>query len=519
MAGAKKLKIGIIDIVTRNPKPTLYGRIMHGNLASIMPQSLAVWCEEMGHDVTFICYTGAEDLERDFPDDMDILFISAFTQSAQFSYAVSNFFRKRGVVTVLGGPHARCYPEDSQHYFDYVAGLTDKTVVSDILANCTPQKPYGRLISARKHPEQLPGVRERWKYIESTLAKTATNFKMVPMIASLGCPYTCSFCIDSVIKYQPLDYITIRDDLKFLLTKFNRPVVGWHDPNFGVRFDEIISVIEEADPERRLRFVAESSLTLLSEERCKRLAEVGFEGILPGIESWYDVGNKSRTGNLKAREKMLQISDHVNMIMRHIPYMQTNFILGLDSDAGEEPFELTKEFMDRTPGAFPAYSLFSAFGEAAPLNLELQRAERVLRSPHHFLNNNLAMNIKPVNYSWTEFYDRLVDITKYSFSLKAIARRAKATPQWTPRWMNIVRAISSEGFGRIKYHSMLRERLETDKSLRAFFERETETIPDFYVNTIKQDLGKYWEYLPEGGMEHDQNAYLHKTASAAAAAQ
>ena len=514
---SKKLRIGILDIVTRNPKPTLYGRIMHGNLASIMPQALAVWCEEAGHDVTFICYTGAEDLVENYPDDMDILFIGAFTQSAQLAYAVSSMFRKRHVVTVLGGPHARCYPEDSQQYFDYVLGFTDKQLVHDVLSECAQHRPQGVLLAAKKQPAELPGVQERWKFISSTLSKTATNFKMVPMIGSLGCPYTCSFCIDSVVKYQPLDFQQIHDDIQFLLTKFNRPVVGWHDPNFGVRFDDYLNVIEKADPDKRMRFVAESSLSLLSEERVIRLANAGFEAMLPGIESWYDMGAKSKTGAKQAREKMLQISDHINLIMRHIPYVQANFVLGLDNEEGEEPFELTKEFLDRTPGAFPAYSLFSAFGQAAPLNLELQKDGRVLRFPFHFLNNNEAMNIKPANYSWPEFYSRLVDLTKHSFSLKAIARRAAATKAWTPRWMNIVRAISSEGFGRIKYHTMMREKLDTDRPLRNFFERETESIPDFYTNRVKEQLGAFWEHLPKGGLEHDQNAYLKKSTAAAPA--
>jgi radical SAM family protein len=516
---AKKLRIGILDIVTRSPKPTLYGRIMNGNLASIMPQAIGVWCEEAGHEVSFICYTGGENLATDFPDDLDILFIAAFTQSAQLSYAISNLFRKRGVVTVLGGPHARCYPEDAQAYFDYVLGLTDRDVITDVLADCAPHQPEGRLISALKQPQELPGAQARWKYISSTLAKTATNFKMLPMIASLGCPYTCSFCIDSVIKYQPLDFGLIREDLKFILTKFRRPIVGWHDPNFGVKFDEILSVIDEADPERRMRFVAESSLSLLSEERCRRLASAGFEAVLPGIESWYDMGAKSKTGAKRARDKMLQISDHINMIMRHLPYVQTNFVLGLDCDEGPEPFELTKEFLDRTPGAFPAYSLFSAFGQAAPLNLDLQKSGRVLRSPFHFLNNNQAMNVKPLNYSWPEFYDRLIDLTKHSFTWKAIARRASATPGWTAKWMNVVRAVSSEGFGRIKYNTMLRERLDTDKQLRAFFERDTEEIPEFYTDRIKEELGPFWEHLPKGGIEHDQNAYMKKANAAAVAAQ
>ena len=69
------------------------------------------------------------------------------------------------------------------------------------------------------------------------------------------------------------------------------------------------------------------------------------------------------------------------MILRYVPYVQTNFVLGMDSDEGPEPFELTKRFLDLAPGAFPAYSLLSAFGRAAPLNLEYQRAGRVLPLP------------------------------------------------------------------------------------------------------------------------------------------
>jgi hypothetical protein len=37
----------------------------------------------------------------------------------------------------------------------------------------------------------------------------------------------------------------------------------------------------------------------------------------------------------------------------------------MDNDAGAEPFELTKRFIDSSPGAFPGFSLLTAFGEAA----------------------------------------------------------------------------------------------------------------------------------------------------------
>ena len=173
------------------------------------------------------------------------------------------------------------------------------------------------------------------------------------MIGSLGCPYTCSFCIDSVVDYQPLDHEQIQEDLRFLLTKMKRPCVGWHDPNFGIRFDETLSAIEEAVPPGAMDFAAESSLSILTEPHLRRMQKAGFKAILPGIESWYSMGGKSKTGANIGRAKVDQVSDHINQVLRYIPYLQANFVLGLDADEGDEPFELTKLFVEKTPGSIP----------------------------------------------------------------------------------------------------------------------------------------------------------------------
>jgi hypothetical protein len=503
----RKLRIGIIDLVTKGPTRALYARIMNASLASIMPQVVAVWCEEQGHDVTFVCYTGFENLTDELPENVDLVFIGAFTEAAQAAYALSNLFRSRGAITVLGGPHARCYPQDAQQYFDYVVGFTDKAVISEILNDCSQYRPMGVHLSAQQQPQSLPGVRERWKFVESTLRK-ALFLKVVPMLGSLGCPYTCSFCIDSVVSYQPLDFEVMKDDLSFLLQKFKRPLVGWHDPNFGVRFDDYMNAIEEAVPRGRIDFIAESSLSLLSEPHVRRLKHNGFKAVLPGIESWYDLGTKSKTGRMTGIDKVKRVSEHINMILKYIPYIQTNFVLGLDVDEGPEPFELTKRFLDMTPGAFPAYSLLSAFGQAAPLNLEYQHANRVLPFPFHFLDNNRAMNVKPKNYSWGEFYGNVIDLSKYSFSWRAIINRLRASRGFTPRWMNVVRAVSSEGFGRIRFYTEVRRRLDTDLQFRAYFEQETSELPQFYEDIVRRDLGSLWGWLPVRAIYHDPKAYL-----------
>jgi hypothetical protein len=202
------------------------------------------------------------------------------------------------------------------------------------------------------------------------------------------------------------------------------------------------------------------------------------------------------------------VSDHVNTVLRYIPYVQTNFVLGLDTDAGAEPFELTKRFLDLTPGAFPAYSLLSAFGQAAPLNLEFQRAGRVLPFPFHFLNNNHAMNVRPKHYGWTEFYDRLIDLSRYSFDFRRIARRLRVNRGFLPKLMNVVRAVSSEGRGRIEYYVKVRGLLDTDPQMRRYFDGETTELPAFYAERLRADMGDFWSALPEGAVHHDPNAYL-----------
>jgi hypothetical protein len=62
------------------------------------------------------------------PDNVDVVFI--------------------GAITVIGGPHARCYPEDTARYFDYVLGFTDKGThtVRLILDHCD-RTPDGAVVT------------------------------------------------------------------------------------------------------------------------------------------------------------------------------------------------------------------------------------------------------------------------------------------------------------------------------------------------------------------------------------
>lgn len=504
-ATMKKLSIGVIDLVARGRTQGPWARTMNANLAGIMAQAVAAWCEQEGHSVAYACYVGLGNPAEGLPEKLDLAIISSFSQGGQLAYALSAFLRSRGTLTVLGGPHARCYPQDAQKYFDYVVGFADKTLIQNILQDCSQHRPLGIHVSAERHPSTLPSVQERWKFIEIALRKAPFK-KSVPMIGSLGCPYRCSFCIDSVIPYQSLDFDVIKADLRFILGKFKHPVVGWHDPNFGIRFDDCLSAIEEAVPPGRMSFVAESSLSLLSEPHVKRLQKNGFKALLPGIESWRDFGNKSKTGKNQGMDKVRQVSEQVNMILRYIPYVQTNFVFGLDADEGSEPFELTRRFLDMTPGIYPANSLLTAYGQASPLNLEYQEAGRVLPIPFYFLDSSQGMNIKPKNYTWKELYDNMVSLTRHNTSYRYLLKNSRAIPGFSIRFIQFIRFLG--WFNRLKFFIEIRRRLDEDPQVRSFFEGDTTEIPQFYVEKIRRSLGPLWDWLPEGALYHDPNAYL-----------
>ena len=117
------------------------------------------------------------------------------------------------------------------------------------------------------------------------------------------------------------------------------------------------------------------------------------------------------------------------------------------------------------------------------------------------------MNVMPRNYSWRDFYDRVIDLTRYSFSWEAIFRRFRSTRGPMPRGMNLVRAVSTEGFGRLRYHQDIRQRLDKDMQFHSYFEQESTRLPPFYLDLVRKDLGLLWKWLPEGALDHDPNAY------------
>jgi hypothetical protein len=479
---------------------------MFSNYASLMPQVIGVWCREEGHEVHYSIYTGTQKIKDLLMDKTDIVFISSFSFTAQLAYALSAYYRSQGIVTVLGGPHARSYPEDARLYYDYVLGLTDKDLLLDLLHNFESNTPRGICLSALSQPQSIPGVRETWEFIEQ-IHKSGSFIKGVSMIGSFGCPYQCDFCIDAEIPYQALDLDLISEDLQFIVKKIKHPVVGWYDPNFGIRFNAIMETIESSVPPGRINFIAESNLATLNEPNLKILQRNGFKMIMLGIESWYEYGQKAKMTSSTGMEKVKRISEQVNLIQRYIPQVHTNIMFGFDSESGPEPFTLTKRFLDLSPGIYPAYAILTVFGKSTTGNLKYETENRVIPFPFHMMHGLNNLNVIPGNYSWEEFYTHLIDLLKYSFSARAMYRRFRNNPMARARWLTLFLSFSVGASGKINHVAHTLENLRKNPDFRSFMEKKTDQIPGFMIEQVKKDLGPMWEWLPDKTLSYAPNRF------------
>ena len=276
----KKLRVTIVDLIARGPSKAVYARVMNANLASIMPQVIGVWCEQEGHEVRFVCYTGFEDLLEELPDDVDLrLHRRVHRGRAARLCAEQPLPLAAAPSPCSGGPHARCYPEDAAALLRLRAGLHRRRRRARRAARLRAA-PAARACTSRRRsqPRTLPGVRERWQFIEPTLTKAPLHQDRADA-RQPGLPLHLQLLhrLDGALPAARLRKPRATT-CGSCCTKMKRPLVGWHDPNFGVRFDDYMDAIEEAVPPGSIDFIAESSLSLLSEPHLKRLQAQRLQG-------------------------------------------------------------------------------------------------------------------------------------------------------------------------------------------------------------------------------------------------
>ncbi len=489
-------KIGILELCgskATNLPAHIVGLPEKKQYVSVTPQAISVWCRQMGHRVHYATYYGIGDPKEKLPNDLDIVFISTHSNSAPLAYALGKVYRMEGTRTVIGGPHAKSFPRDALRYFDLVVLECDKALIADIIGDHFEPR---SIISSLKPYADTPTIEERLPEIKASVFLNGRPYaySLIPMLASMGCPYTCNFCTDWNSQYRALSSERLTEDLRYASENLPGVKLFFDDPNFGIRFDEVLTLFETIPAERRSPYSIETSLSnLRSADRLKRLRDTHCLAVAPGIESWTQYSNKAGVGKAANREKLDRVVEHLHTINEYVPYIQANFIFGLDTDAGDEPFELTKEFLLRSPFVFPTLNIPMAFG-GTPLYDAMFKEGRILKTmPFTFyVVPYLTLILK--NYDPLSYFQKMIDLYSVLFSAELLRMRLTARTPWFVKAVNYYRTFVYRGMFKVLKETL--KGLQTDSRYLAFHTGETDILPDVYANIYKRQLGRYAELMP-----------------------
>ena len=461
--------------------------------ASIMPQAITAWCRQLGHQVFYATYYGQGDPKKRLPDDLDVVFIAAFTTSSALAYALAKLYRKEKTLTVIGGSHAKSFPHDCLRFFDLVVTACDKQLTADILSGaCEPHS----IVSSGRVLTDLPSVEERMPEIRASAfvsEKRSYPMTMLPLLSSVGCPYTCNFCTDWNNPYVVLPQEHLEADLRYISRELPGVKVAFHDPNFAVKFDQTLDVLERLPAGARNPYVVESSLSLLHGPRLQRLRDTKCYYMAPGIESWTSYSNKAGVGRKTGWDKVQLVAQQLEELHSYVPGIQVNFIFGLDDDQGDEPVELTKEFISKTPFAWPLINIPVPFG-GTPLYDQYLDEGRILTSmPFTFYSlPYLVTTLK--HYDPITYYRKLIEMLLHYLNRATLWRRMRVIKSWSLRFYYVMRALRAQrALGQLR---QILEMLIADPQFRAFHEGGSTVLPEFYQHEYERLLGPYAALMP-----------------------
>jgi hypothetical protein len=244
------------------------------------------------------------------------------------------------------------------------------------------------------------------------------------------------------------------------------------------------------------------SMSALTPQRIDRLGETRCLYVAPGLESWSAFGGKLRMRGGQAtpegRDRVAGMVSRFAELHRRVPGLQANFVLGLDSDLGDEPFALTREFLRRTPYAWPNINILTPYG-GTPFQDALRRQGRLLESMPLALLCSPYLTFVPQHYDALGFYDRFIALLEDSVAPGLTLGRALLRDRLPIKLSRLAQTIAVRRD--VAEMRLIRDALRTDRGLRGFHAGQGGgTLPPIYRTHLLRRLGRFAPLLPAAAL-------------------
>lgn len=262
----------------------------------------------------------------------DLIGLTAYTSGSTRAYEIAAMCRKRGIKTIMGGPHASACPEEAALHFDSVAVGECDAIWPGIIADADAGKLKPRYDGSLDDLEATGfgrGLQLR--------GAINGNYDVSAIQTSRGCPVGCEYCSVTKFNGAPIRRRRIDD----VIEEWNRTpqkfIFVVDDNFFGVgpkhaewAKDLLREIIKRG--KKRLWF-SQTTLNMGGDEEGLKLAyKAGCRGMLIGFESFNEATLKEYHKGIN-RKSLADYQRMVDGFHKAGIAVFGGFIIGSDQDS------------------------------------------------------------------------------------------------------------------------------------------------------------------------------------------
>ena len=320
---------------------------------------IAGYLEQNGIDVRIIDQLAGDDVGKEITVCRpDIVGISCMTPMAVEVYRIADMCRRKGILTVMGGPHPSALPEEALGHVDVVVvGEGEKAMLDIIRENITSgiiSRPYLEDIDEAPLPARHLMKQELYLHAVSKLKMSMLAFlgadlplvKTGSVLTSRGCPFQCIFCHNSLRQYPVRFHSAERvlDEVRQLKVSYDVKAVAFLDENFLVNKPRLEKICRKMIEEKLdILWSCASSAHFIDRDIAKMIQEAGCRQVIFGLESGsqriLDVLGKSVT--VEQNKEAVKICKEAGLLVSGL------FMLGNPTETVAD-VRLTQEFIRQT---------------------------------------------------------------------------------------------------------------------------------------------------------------------------
>jgi radical SAM superfamily enzyme YgiQ (UPF0313 family) len=370
------------------------------------------------YDVT-LCDERLEDV--DFDGRWDLVGMTTTIGASLRAYQLADEFRKRGAPVVMGGFHATLQTDEALEHADVVVQGEADLVWEQVLQDWRDGK-----LSSVYRADKLHDLKGLPRPRHELLKLNRYLFKALPIQASRGCPYRCSFCeipvfYEGTYRTRPVGEIVEEIKQNIKITGFRRfqfiddQITGKH------RFaKELFRALVPLNIRFSCLWTVNSNH---DEELLELAAKAGVFHVNIGVES---ISQDSLLSMSKIQNHARDYKKLLKRLERYGIYYSLNFLFGLDEDH-PQIFEDTLKFLDEVKAPEAFFNTVTP-RKGTPMRTKLEEEDRVIIPDADMYTNNFRCMFVPKNLSPQQVEEGVWRCTREFYSFKSMFRRLLMPP-------------------------------------------------------------------------------------------